>query len=189
MKKEDRLQDELNEQAPLLNSLRGGGSGLQVPDGYFEELETSVFRQLDALGAKRKPLVSPQTGRSWWQWLQHLWQPRFALALAGVVTISLTAWWYFRPQTAVFPESQIAAIPLTADDAEAYLLDNLMELEPEQLALALPAENLPVIAIEPAENANNSSPEIKHREIELSHDDLEDILRDMTDEELEDLMM
>lgn len=64
MKKEDRLQDELNEQAPLLNSLRGGGSGLQVPDGYFEELETSVFRQLDALGAKRKPLVSPQTGRT-----------------------------------------------------------------------------------------------------------------------------
>lgn len=191
MKKKDHLHDELNKEAPLLNTLREKGAGFRVPAEYFEQLESDVFRQLDAIGARRKPATGGATGTGWWLPFQQLWQPRFALAFAGVLTLALAAWWYFRPHTAQSNAPEIAAaVPVTAEDAAAYLMDNLMELDPALIALALPSpDDLPAITLEPVENPEPEATEKQAQEIEISTEDLENLLRDMSDEELKNLMM
>ncbi len=185
MKNKDSLHDELNDQAPFLNTLKKGQDGYQVPANYFDNLEAAVFHQLDAIGAARKP--KPATARpSFWQLMQQLWQPRIALAFAGILTLAFAAWWYFAPSTTEAPVD-LAATQISVDDAEAYLMDNLMELEPEHIALVLPEESLPAITLDlPATRQEKTAPAT---ELELSADDLEKLLRDMTDEELKDLML
>ena len=185
MKNEDRLHDELNEQAPFLNTLKQGQDGYQVPANYFDNLEAEVFRQLDAIGATRKP--RPATARpSFWQFMQQLWQPRVALSFAGLITIALAAWWYFAPSQ-TDASADLMAAQISVDDAEAYLMDNLMELEPEHIAMVLPEESLPAITLDlPSPQKEKNNPAI---ELQLSPDDLENLLQDMTDEELKDLML
>lgn len=186
MKNKDRLHDELNEQAPFLNTLKKEQDGYQVPADYFDNLEAAVFRQLDAIGATRKP--KPATARlSFWQFMQQLWQPRIALAFAGILTLAFAAWWYFAPSTTEPSGELTAAAQISADDAEAYLMNNLMELEPEHIAMVLPEESLPSITLElPVTKQAKSDPATK---LEFSPDDLEKLLQDMTDEELKDLML
>lgn len=184
--KKDELHDELREHAPFLNELRQKDGGLRVPEGYFNNLEDDVFRQLDAIGARRQTAAFARTKaqRSWWQWAQWLWQPRMALAVAGVLTLALAAWWYFGPSDNAGPA--IAAAAISEEDAEAYLLNNPHEFEPEQIAMVLPADELPPISLEPA-NGNRNTGAAKN-ELQLSPDDLDALLRDMTDEELEELL-
>ncbi len=187
MKKQDHLSDELGEQAPFLGSLKKSPDGFQVPPDYFSGLETEVFRQLEAIGAERKPAAKPARP-SIWQLLQSLWQPRLALAFAGMLAVGLTAWWYFRPA----PDQAFApafASTLTADDAAAYLMDNLMELDPEQIVQVLPAESLPSITLNDSPNNDTNNQPKANPEIQLRPEDLDDLLRDMTDEELKDLLL
>lgn len=185
MKEQQDLYDELQEQAPFLAPLKKKGDGLRVPEGYFDNLEADVFRQLDALGARPNPAAFPAHRRdtSWWQALQRLWQPRLALAFAGVLALALAAWWTFGPAPAA-PQPDLAAA-LSAEDMEAYLLDNLLELEPEQIALALPAEEWPPILVD---QPGHTAPAAGQHEIQISPGELENLLRDMSDEELEELL-
>jgi len=185
MKEKDRLQEELNKHAPLLQPLRERADGLQVPPGYFDDLEAGVFRQLDAIGARRKPMT-PRARPGLWSRLQALFQPRIALAFAGVLALALAAWWYFGPQQS--GGTLTAASDISAEDAEAYLLDNALELEPEQIALALPAEDLPPITIQAPENATSGDPATPVKELQLSPDDLNELLDDMSDDELKELL-
>lgn len=182
--KKDKLHDELNEHAPFLNELRQKGDGLRVPVDYFDKLENDVFRQLDAIGARRKPAAFAKTkaDRSWWQWMQYLWQPRFAFATVALLSLALAGWWYFGKPA----QPDTVAVAISAEDAEAYLLDNLLELEASQIAMILPADELLHISID-AEPAPEDTKTNKH-ELQLSPEDLEDLLRDMTDEELEELL-
>lgn len=184
--KKDELHDELREHAPFLNELRQKDGGMRVPEGYFNNLEDEVFRQLDAIGARRQTAAFARTKaqRSWWQWAQWLWQPRMALAVAGVLALALAAWWYFGPSENAGPA--IAETAISAEDAEAYLLSNPHEFEPEQIALVLPADELPPITLD--HNAGNRNPAAPKNELQLSPDDLDALLRDMTDEELEELL-
>ena len=185
MKEQQDLYDELRDQAPFLAPLKKNGDGLRVPEGYFDKLETDVFRQLDALGARPNPAAFPPNRRdtSGWQALQRLWQPRLAIAFAGVLALALAAWWTFGPAPAT-PQPDLDTA-LSAEDMEAYLLDNLLEFEPEQLALALPAEEWsPVILDQPGP----ATPAAGQQEIQISPDELENLLREMSDEELEELL-
>ena len=76
---------------------------------------------------------------------------------------------------------------MSPEDAEAYLMDNVLDLEPSQLALALPAEEWPAIRLETAPaNTPNATPAV--HEVQLDPNDLEDVLNDMSDEELEELL-
>ena len=182
--KKDKLHDELREHAPFLNELRQKGDGLRVPDEYFDNLEDDVFRQLDAIGARRKPAAFAKTKqeRSWWQWTQYLWQPRLALAAATMIAVALSGWWYFNKSAG--PGTVVANI--SAEDAEAYLLDNLLELDPHQIAMVLPAEELPHISIEAGTAPQDTKTD--KQELQISPEDIENLLRDMTDEELEELL-
>lgn len=178
MKNKQDLHDELNEHAPWLNEFRHKDSGMRVPEGYFESVEDSVFRQIEAIGATRRPSATKKQRPSLWQALQSLWQPRVALAFAGVLTVVLAAWWFLGK-----PEMDAQVAHITAEDAESYLRDNLMELEPEQLAAVLPAEQAPVLLLETTEeNARMDS-------LSLSPKDLEHLLRDLSDEELDQLIL
>lgn len=178
MKNKQQLQDELNEHAPGLNAFRHKDSGMRVPEGYFESLENSVFAQIEAIGATRRPVVLKKQPLSWWQFLQSLWQPKVALAFAGVLAVVFATWWFWsRPVTDV-PYAHI-----TPEDAEIYLRENLMELDPEQLAVVLPAEQSPAIMLE---NADGTAPE---EPLHLSPEDLEHMLRDLSDEELDQLIL
>ena len=189
MKEKNDLDDELREHAPFLSPLKKGDDGFRGPADYFDNLESEVFRQLDAIGARPNPAVfaGPRKDASWWQVLQGLWQPRLALAFAGVVAVALAAWWYFDPKPAV-PDTPALAAELSADDAEAYLMDNLLELDPEQIALVLPPDELPPVSLDPSGDAASDTPKTPRQEIQISPDDLDDILRDMSDEELEKLL-
>ncbi|MBK6932014.1 MAG: hypothetical protein IPH12_14570 [Saprospirales bacterium] len=189
MKKQDRLHDELNEQAPFLNGLRKKSDGFRVPADYFSQLESEVFRQLEAIGAQRKPENNGTVRGGWRLTLLQLWQPRLALAFAGALAVILVAWWYVRPQTQNAAAPDIAASTVTADDAAAYLLDNWMELEPTQIAVAMPQDDLPAITLEEAGNQSPETKENQQSELEISTEDLENLLRDMSDEELKNLIM
>ncbi|MCC6460556.1 MAG: hypothetical protein IT260_08810 [Saprospiraceae bacterium] len=188
MKDKNALHDELNELSPLLKRFKEQNDGAQVPPGYFDQLEDDVFRQLDAIGARHKPPVfaAQQQQRSWWQRLQSWWQPRLAVAFAGVLVLALAGWWYVQPAANPQP-GDLAGLELSAEDAEAYLLDNVLELEPAQLALALPSEEWPAIRLESEPSSpQNTAPAV--HEIQIHPDDLEDVLNDMSDEELKELL-
>ncbi|MBK9337747.1 MAG: hypothetical protein IPM98_14760 [Lewinellaceae bacterium] len=179
MKKKDELHDELNEHAPFLREFKKADDGFQVPDGYFESVEDSVFRQLEAIGATRHA-PAPKHRPSLWQVLQSLWQPRIALAFAGVLAVAFSAWWLFRPATDGTTDSR-THLMVSAEDAESYLLENPMQLEPEDLAAAFPEGQLPAITLE---NGGSNTP---GEAVRLAPEDLELLLRDMTDEELGNL--
>lgn len=178
MKSKQQLQDELNEHAPGLNAFRHKDSGMRVPEGYFDSLEASVFAQIEAIGATRRPVVTPKQRLSWWQFLQSLWQPKVALAFAGMLAVVFAAWWFWGKSAADAPYAHI-----TPEDAENYLRENLMELEPEQLAVVLPAEQSPAIMLENADGTPTEEP------LHLSPEDLEHMLRDLSDEELDQLIL
>ncbi len=187
MKEKDRLSEELGKHAPSLQPLLEQDKGLRVPADYFDQLEAGVFRQLDAIGAKPQPLPQ-RTPAHWWQVLQGLFQPRLALAFAGVVAIALAAWWYFSPSPAAEPALTIAAADISPDDAEAYLMDNLLELDPEQIAFALPGDELPFITIQTPETNNPGEQNAATHELQISPKDLDNLLKDMSDDELEELL-
>ena len=188
--KKDKLHDELNEHAPFLNDLRKKEDGLRVPEGYFDGLEDDVFRQLDAIGARRKPASFSKTKetRSWWQWLQSLWQPRTALAVAGVLAVAIAGWWYFSSDADQYTGQHLVAATISAEDAEAYLFDNVLEFEPNQIAMILPEDEWPPISLEPLNATTPQDATSPKHDLQISTEDLEDLLRDMTDEELEELL-
>ena len=67
MKKDKELLDqELGDLAPFLRDLRGKDDGFRMPERYFESLDEEVFKQIDAIGARRKVNDSDRaTGRGW----------------------------------------------------------------------------------------------------------------------------
>jgi len=178
MKSKQQLQDELNEHAPGLNEFRHKDSGMRVPEGYFDSLENSVFAQIEAIGATRRPVVLKKQGRSWWQFLQSLWQPHVALAFAGVLAVVFAAWWFWGKSA-----TEVQYAHITPEDAETYLRENLMELDPDQLAVVLPAEQAPAIILE---NGDENAPD---EPLHLSPEDMEHILRDLSEEELNQLIL
>lgn len=174
----EKLHDELAEHAPTLQGFDPKPDALRVPPGYFDALEDSVFRQLEAVGAQRNR-PAPKATPSPWQVLQGLWQPRTALIAASVLALCAAAWWMFRPATTIAPVYPV----ITVEDIESYLLNNPMLLDVEQLAAMLPHEQLPSVVLDPAQ------PETGEQAIHLSPADLEDLLRDMSAEELNNLML
>ena len=181
MKKKDNLHDELAEHAPRLRDFADQKDHLRVPPDYFESVEYNVFQQLAAIGAVRRPPV-PKPRPSLWQILQSLWQPRLALAMAGTLAVLLAAWWLFRPGETVQGITLERSI-VTAEDVEAYLLENPMVLELDQLVSVLPNDQLPAVLLYPLPSEAAEQP------VHLSPEDWESLLRDITSEELNNLIL
>ncbi len=177
------LKDELNELSPWLRDMKMREEGRQIPEGYFARMEEEVFANLESIGARRKPALAPAPAMAWWQ---RLLQPRMALALGSVAALVAAGWWFWAGPTAVSRPEHIAAVQevaLTVEDVEAYVAENLQEFEPEQLA-----EQLPVVAVieDPASPA--AKPRKPAAPVELSPADLENLIDDLSEEELREIL-
>jgi hypothetical protein len=170
-----KLEDELKDLSPWLRDIRKGpkGGGFTVPPDYFDRMEDSVFQQLDALGARRRPAAAPPR-EPWWS---RLFRPSLVLAFGALAALALALWCWRQPREAAPANLPFATTELTVEDAEAYLLENVLDLEPELLAAQLPAE-------ETAPAPQKAQP----AELEISTEDLEQLLDEMSEEELEELL-
>lgn len=176
--KNKELDDELPQ---FLKDMRAKGDGLQVPEGYFDAMEDAVFARLRASGDLDRPKMQmvKRTGL-----FAAYIRPRTAMALAAALALVLAAVWFVRQSSTVAQETPIASTELTEDDIESYVLDNLHEFDPEQLASLNKEEIVETIEETPPNTPKqkNSNPE------ELHPDDLDQILDEMTDEELEQIL-
>lgn len=179
-KDKESLQNELRELSPWLHAQKNQADGFQTPTGYFEQLQEQVFEKLDADGGRRKPGSLSSSGRLR-SLFGGLYQARLGIAVAAALTLVLGAWWFFRPA----PEAAaVASVELSAEDAEAYLLENLLEFDAEQLAMQLPGDEAVDPEALPAEGQNPKTAPPN----DAVPEELEQLLNDMSDEELEELL-
>lgn len=166
---------------PFLKVLKGKDDGLKVPEGYFEDMEDAVFARLKSAGDLNHPVL-PAKNRSGWYRL--FIRPKAAMAYAAALAMMLAAVWFIRQSTYTVPETLLVSTELTEDDLESYLLENLEEFEPLQLAS--------LSVVEPAEPLEEGTPDSSRKNnstsSEIHPDDLDDILDEMTDEELEQIL-
>ena len=95
----------------------------------------------------------------------------------------MTAIWFVR-QTDQIQPAPLVTTELTEDELESYVLENVHEFEPEQLAALAPEETS-----EPEEEITPGAPKKNNPAAEEIHpDDLDKILDEMTEEELEQIL-
>lgn len=176
--KKEILEQEL---PPILIELKAKGDGLRVPDDYFDDLETAVFARLESTGALRRPVIKAEKRPSLFS---VSIKPRAAMALAATLALVLAAVWFFRQDSVVVSQPSVASAELTEEDLESYLIDNVQEFDPEQLALLTPEE--PTETTE--ENTPGTPKKNSRSSSEIRPDDLDKILDEMTDEELEQIL-
>jgi len=179
MKKES-LDDELKKISPRLRELKRESDGFQLPKGYFETLEESVFRRIEAAGARRQPVLETK-GSSL---LARFFHPQAMMAAAAAIALTLAAVWFFSSPAA--KDSLAAAPELSEEEIEAYVLENIRDFDAEQLASISASETAPV------EAESSKSPENQatngHSLEGLSEEELELLLKEMSEEELESLL-
>ncbi|MDO8366614.1 MAG: hypothetical protein Q7T20_07460 [Saprospiraceae bacterium] len=180
MKKEN-LDDELKAISPFLKEMKGKGDSFKVPEGYFEDLEDAVFARLESSGGLRRPKIKAAKRPGLFA---AFIRPPAAMAYAAAMALILAAVWFIRQDVASVQEVPHFSTELTEDDLESYVLENLHEFDPEQLAALTPE-----VTSKPIERA--SSGKMKKNSSasdEIHPDDLDKILDEMTDEELEQIL-
>ncbi|MCC7507286.1 MAG: hypothetical protein IT259_18415 [Saprospiraceae bacterium] len=192
MKKDQSSIDrELRELSPFLHDLRSKEDGFHLPENYFDGLEEQVFQQIDALGARRKPVRTTTARTGFWNSLAWLWQPRVAIAFSILLVAAFAVWWMWQPKPSVI-ETNIplaSQIELTPEELEAYVMENVNDFEPEQLALLAIAEDENSEPPKtPAPKTNTSTRNEKSGPDDLSPEELELLLDDLTDEEIEQML-
>lgn len=165
-----------NELPSWLRDLNKKGDGLEVPDGYFDNLERSILEKTAGIsrgshGETTMVVVAGPTRRLWYR-RAPVWAA--AAAMAGAIAM---AWWLMRPAGTTNP------LDLSDEDLHAYILENAQEFELEQLASISP-EHLP------EEPAKTGAPAVEDAPVqdEIHPEDLEHLLNDLSDEELEDIL-
>jgi hypothetical protein len=177
-KEKNTIREELQSLSPLLAELHAQAGGQKIPEGYFDELEPAIFRNIEEHGYTRAlpEIAGTAAARKGFRIL------RPAVAAAAVLTLVCAAWWFFhaQPGQSDLPENyQELAAHLSAEDAAAYIAHNIHEFEMTTL------ENY--AAIEPT--VSPESPEKTDRPLEeLSDRQLELLLQDFSDEELKDML-
>ena len=182
MKKES-IDDELKDLSPLLRELGQQDDGFRLPEGYFGALEDSVFGRVEATGMRRKPLPEAKRGGLF----ARFSRPRIMWAAAAAMAMVLAATWLFttKPwQREALPV--VATQEPTEEEIEAYVLENIRDFDADLLADVPPAAHtLPEAKpAAPAEAKSKQSDPLD----DLSEEELELLLREMSDEELENLL-
>ncbi|MCB0543780.1 MAG: hypothetical protein KDC70_09685 [Saprospiraceae bacterium] len=176
MKKES-LDKELEGLSPKLQELRRENDGFRLPDSYFESLEEAVFSRLDAAGARRQQELTVSRGKG-------LFSIRWMATAAAVLAVILAAVWFFKPAPVAAP--QPVALQLTEEEIiESYVLENIRDFEVEQLA-ALSTEH--EVESSPAPPNQQTTPKGGDLLDNMSAEEMELLLKEMTDEELESLL-
>lgn len=182
MKQKESLDDELRGLSPLLRELKRGDDGAKVPPGYFDTFESDLFEKIEQRGIRRQTPMQATGGRVHRSVFMNV---RMWAAIAATLTLLLTAWWFFRPGNAAsdISSGQIAR-QLSDEEVENYVLENIQEFEAEQLAVLPDNEQLPVTNQPPSLKPNKRKAAVP----EIAPEDLDNVLKDMSDEELEQLL-
>jgi hypothetical protein len=169
MKNKDELRDELNELSPLLAKRRGMDEGFKVPKDYFRSLPDEVLKKVRP---ETPPIVEPQRNglAGLTEFLQNLFQPRYALAYASVAVLIAVGIYFFVNQP-VADAPQIAEVETEA--LENYLEENIdaisTDLLEEQFAES-GTESMPSLELEAVEDYLDGSLD------DIDLDDLEELL-------------
>jgi hypothetical protein len=171
------MKEELEKELPpALRDLKARGDGMQKPPGYFDSLEDKVLQRLDAAGARRPQ--APEVG--WRVWVR----PQRLAAMAASVAVVVGAFWWL--QTPMQPEQAAVATmeePISSEMAALYIEENILDFEPELLASndeVAPTTTESVEPAKPKSNTKKATPKPK--------DDLDEVLDELTEEELESLL-
>ncbi len=171
------MKDELKNIAPELSKLRPEKETFKLPEGYFESFEARVMRRIEASG-----LDQHAPGKTSKKPARRVALTHYLLAAAAVFTLVLAAIWFLKPASPIYQTT--ASVELSDEEIEAYLLDNAQYLEMDQLAM-LPetTENeYQPPAVQEKRMPKNTKP------LEISPEDVEHLLNDMTEEELEEIL-
>ena len=167
-----KINQELEELSPLLRQLREQGDGLETPHDYFDSFEDNLKLRMAKQGVRRHALQQvhiPVQRRMW----------PGVLAAAASLALILGAVWYFN--TGSDPR-ELVAMELSPEEITAYMMENAADFEPEQLAALeeVPAENnQPVTPDKTTTTPENEA---------VPPGGLEEIIDEMTDEELAELL-
>lgn len=187
MKKE--LYDELDGLSPKLRDLKQTPDGLKLPEGYFDTLENRVLTQLEAQGERR---ISTESASTNWGIRVNR---RYWAAAAAVAVLAVAIWQFAGPN----PDNPLADASQTVADAshgdvvveslseeEIYLEEHILDFEPELLA-EIDDESLENAIIESTRQQPAASNPKKHKASKVD-DELDQLLEELTDEELEDIL-
>lgn len=182
MKKKESLDNELKELSPFLHDLKRKEDGFKLPADYFETFEHSVFQKMGAHGVPKNTGMQGIRGGGF---KFYFLKPQILMAVAASLTLIFSAWWFLNPSQVVAPPNPVA-MELTGEEVESYVLENIQEFETEQLVTlsedsALPSET-------PLQSTTPKSTKMKPDSEDISPEDVEDLLKDMSDEELEQLL-
>lgn len=174
------IKDELKEGSDWLQEQHGKPAGWNVPEGYFEGLEARVWERLELEGARRSAPTAQK---------RSLWQKSYWWAAAASLLALVSALWLFHSpkpteQTETVDTYMIDTLPV--EMAEAYVTENADELAEEELASLLEegAYTAPSTTADTSQTPTDTpktAPAMDHP--------LEDIINDMTDEELEEIIL
>ncbi|MBK6950168.1 MAG: hypothetical protein IPH16_20690 [Haliscomenobacter sp.] len=169
------LRDELRALSPLLEQLKSGKEGFQVPETYFQNLEGELLERIQQQ-ERRTPVRIP-----WWQPLLEQWQlllqPRYALALASVlVLVAAGGYLIVRTGPGAAPCQDIAC--LTAEEVRSYIETNIHDFDTRTILDAGGAG---------AAFDDVGLPSSVFEEGELNEDELLDALESLDPEDLETL--
>jgi hypothetical protein len=173
--KED-IYNELKDLSPWLSDLKSKGNPQRVPEGYFDQLEHSVFQRLEQEGLRVE--LAPERS-IWTVWLT----PARLTAAAAAITLLMGAIWWMQPKSQ--DDIMVQTPPTTEEEftpemAEDYIQSNIFDFEEELLANELANDGALDENIAPDNKSQNKATK--------DMNELEDIMNDLTDEELEDLL-
>ncbi len=178
MNKHESLEEELKSLSPWLQEQSRKQAGMQTPPGYFEHLELAIFDKIEAQNLQRPGLTARKGGM-----LRSILRPRMWAAAAAVAAIAVACWWMIRPQSDAILPVDTYAEALTDEEIEAYLLENITEFDAGQLAAVsyvdMP-EQTPAAAPAPGKSTKTAD--------DISPEELENLLQQMSEEELESLL-
>ena len=178
--KDHTIHDELKEFSPTLSRLKEKPDPMMVPPDYFEQNVSKTLAQMDAPPRHRSSAMG-------------VWIRPLQWAAAAAVAAVAVAVWGFWEQPALNSDAVVAqAAPMVVDSdkaqeddsaasAEEYVRENILEFDETLLLEALESEEL---AATPAP----ASSKTKKKTVATDEHNIDDILDDLTEEELEDLL-
>lgn len=179
-KETNKIGEELQSLSPVLTKLHAQPGGQKIPEGYFDALEPAIFRKIEENSYSRaQPEGDGAAARKGFSFLRIA---RPAVAAAAALALVAAAWWFFQlqPGTSALPENyQELAANLSAEDAAAYITNNIHEFEMTTLENYAAVE--PMVSPESPEKTVRPLEELSDRQLDL-------LLQDLSDEELKEIL-
>jgi hypothetical protein len=180
MSNKENLDDELKGISPFLLDLKKREDGRKVPPGYFDQFDANLMQKIATSDIKRPGMAKQSPEKGMWASFS---KPRLLMSIAAAMVLLLSAFWFLKPTTSSEQVNPLA-LELSADDVEAYVLENIHDFDSEQLAALLDHESLS----EQPTQTEPKNPKKKRPELDLKPEDMAPLLDEMSDEELEQLL-